>query len=182
MTEPQDTNNQQRERSVDEIKTLIKGKLTSTSMSVLITNTGITFKTPYGDVNIPNDSINYYYTLFKDNIQKSDRYEQYRTEIDGWFQEQNPSKLCTDVKEIARWFNISELFVETYSVISQWLLDNTITKEMLAQLYKAYTYEDATVLDQQLVSKFTLSLKRTLSYYNVMLKIFEIFDTELFDR
>ena len=177
MAEPIDA---QRDRSVDDIKNLIKTKLSSTAMSVLITKDGLNFKTQQGDVIIPNESIMYYYTLFKDNIQKSSRYEQYRDEIDSWFQITDAGKLCANVKDISRWFNITELYVETYSVISQWLLDNQIDKNMLTKLYKAYTYENINGLDQVLVEKLTTSLKRTLSYYNVLLKIFEIFDTELF--
>jgi len=171
-----------RDRDLNQIKALIKSNLHVADISVLDTPKGLAFKTKYGQILIPNEAIDYYYTVFNETIQKIRKYEGYIDRIDSIIEQKDPEELCNELKEIIDWFNFSEVFRENYSVVSQWLNDESITKEMLGQLYKAYSSNSIAGLDQNLSQKFTQAIKKSLSYYNVLLKMFDIFDAQIFNR
>lgn len=173
---------EERDRNIPEIKTLIKDNLHSTNISVFDNPKGLHFKTKYGKILIPNESIEYYYTVFNETIQKIKKYEGYIDRIDGIIESKSPDELCKELKALIDWFNFSEVFGENYTVVSQWLSDDDVTKDMLALLYKAYSLETTANLDEMLIQKYVNAIKKSLSYYSILLKMFDIIDTTIFNR
>jgi hypothetical protein len=172
----------ERDRSLDEIKKLIFDNFKYQDIRIVKDSNFLIFDTKFGKINIPNSAIEYYYTIFNDTIQKIRKYEGYIDRIDKILQDKSQIDLCKELKEIIDWFNFSEISSENYSVVSQWLADSTITKEMMSKLYYSYSNDVINGLDENLLSKFTHSIKKSLTYYSILLKMFDIFDENIFDR
>lgn len=162
------------------VKQMIKDGMNNSQMRVIIKGNGVQFMTPHGNVVIPDDSIKYYYTIFNETIQKIRKYEDYISRIDNILANDDPTYLCQQLKDIINWFGFSELYREKYSVITQWLGNDSITKDDLKKLYYAYSGNTIANLPQQLVDVYKKSLKKTLEYYNVLLKMFDLFDRAMF--
>lgn len=166
---------------INGVRDMIKNSLNTSTFRVTLTNNGIKFATPMGEISFSNKSIEYYYEIFRTTIQKAKSYEMYIDEMENIIAEDDPSKLCKSLKDIINYINSSEIHREKYSVISQWLNDGSITKDDLAALYKAYGSCNVAGLSPQLIDKFKASIKRNLEYYNILFKIFDIFDRSMFE-
>ena len=170
-------------RSLDTngVKNMIRSGMNGTNIKVVIKPSSIQFMTPAGSINLSDQSIQYYYGLFESTIQHAKTYQSYIGNIDSILNESDPNKMCKNLKDIITTINASEIYREQYSVITQWLNDKEISKDDVASLYKAYGNTSISGLPQNLVNKFTNSIKRTLWYYNILFLIFEIFDKTMFD-
>lgn len=165
-----------------EIKTTLRNNFKVDGISMMNVNNGILFKTKHGDILIVDDALKYYYTVFNENIQKMNKYEGYVDTVPSWLVLEDYAQKTNKLKEISKWFNISELFAENYSVVSQWLSNDMVSKDMLSKMYSAYSREDLSVLDGQVSDIYNKTIDKSISYYVVLLKIFYIFDKVIFNR
>jgi len=172
----------ERNMDLDQIKDLLLSDMRQHSLAPIDNGKGLVFNTQDGKVFIPDQAIEYYYTVFNENIQKIGKYEGYITQVQEWLKSEDINVKSEKLKEVSKWFNMSELFSEIYSVVSQWLSDDTVTKDMMSVMYEAYSTDDSAKLDERTLPVYTKSINKSLRYYDILLRMFTVMDKKIFDR
>lgn len=166
-----------------EVRKLIMDNWECQGITPVQTEGGLNFRNANGgEIFLADEVLDYYYEAFNTNIQKFAKYELYYEQIDGMISDYSPDELAKEVNELADWFNYSEFKSGSYSPVAQWISDDNISKEMLKQLYQAFTNSDSSNLDQNAAEVYANTMRKTMTYYKILVNIFYIYDKKIFNR
>lgn len=171
-----------RVKTADEIRELIKDNWKVSDINATTRENGINFNSPVGLIFLADEILGYYYEAFNTNIQKFKKYEIYYEQIDGMINNLGPVEMTTEVNNLADWFNYSEFKGDVFSPISQWISDDKVTKDMLKSLYSAFSNGGFESLPDDLKNVYARTMKRTMTYYKILINIFKIYDSKIFKR
>ena len=71
---------------------------------------------------------------------------------------------------------------ETPSPVAQWISDDSVSKDQLKALYQAFINSDSSGLDEQLMQVYSSTMKKTMTYYKILVTVFYIYDKKIFHR
>lgn len=172
-----------RVKDPSEIRSLIIDNWDCQGITPAQTENGVNFRTQDGGtIFLADEVLDYYYEAFNTNIQKFSKYELYYEEIDGMISDYSADELAKEVNSLSDWFNYSEFRGANFSPVAQWISNDNVSKEQLKRLYSAYTNCDSSKLDEQLSGIYYATMKRTMTYYKILVNVFYIYDKKIFNR
>lgn len=172
-----------RVKDPQEIRKLIIDNWDSQGITPVQTEGGLNFRTQSGgEIFLADGVLDYYYEAFNTNIQKFSKYELYYEQIDGMISDYSPDELSKEINSLQDWFNYSEFKGGNFSPVAQWISDDSVSKDQLKALYKAFINSDSSGLDEQLMQLYSSTMRKTMTYYKILVTVFYIYDKKIFHR
>ena len=138
---------------------------------------GIEVTNPRGEkLYVPNSIIQYYNTIYKDNMERKENFSKYLSTIDEMIQSSDLDEKTKKLKDMSKWFAEIEMNGENYSIIARLINNDKIDRSGLKTIYAAYASDNSSDLADNLRETYNTVLNDALYYLKFLIGVFTVLD------
>ena len=144
--------------------------------SLAVTDGGMTVKTPAGyQFKMPTESLQFYKQLFDDGAEHKGNYNRHLETVETALSAENLNEMVNLYNKVSKSLAPIEIKPHMYSIVYILLKDETMTKDQVIKLFRAFATEKYD-LDEASNKIISGAIKNGIYYYKFLLNLFEYLD------